>query len=86
MKVPNRTDLLLWLGLALIILCGTAQTPEVAARLHSAGFITAELNRLDRARVRLEAPGRMLTEAQERRRKEDLAEIERMRARLYSGP
>ncbi|HRZ11742.1 MAG TPA: hypothetical protein P5567_04720 [Kiritimatiellia bacterium] len=78
---------LLGAGLALVLLDGAVRTPEVGGRLSPAVFINREMRRLDGERLRLETAyaGVPLTEAWRLRLAEDLAELERMRARLYAG-
>ncbi|MBP7829799.1 MAG: hypothetical protein KA248_07765 [Kiritimatiellae bacterium] len=82
----KREGLLLGAGLILLALCGAAQTPEITRRLHPAGFIAGELNRLERERVRVRDSFMVLpqTEGRDRRLEEDLAELDRMQERLYS--
>lgn len=76
---------LLGAGLVLLALCGAVQTPEIAGRLHPAGFIARELNRIERERVRVRDSFMVLpqTEGRDRRLEEDLAELDRMQERLY---
>lgn len=82
----KSTDLFLCAGLALILLLGAAQTPEIAERVRPAGFIAGELNRLERERARMRASflASPETEARACRAEEDLAELDRMQQRLYS--
>lgn len=79
--------MLLGAGLALVALDGALRTPEVGGRLEPAVFIGREAQRLDRERLRLEKAyaGVPRTEAWQRRLREDLEELERMRARLYAA-
>lgn len=82
----KREGLLLGAGLILLVLCGAAQTPEIAGRFRPAGFIARELSMLDRERVRVRDSFMVLpqTEGRDRRLEEDLAELDRMQERLYS--